>query len=228
MDYSYSQIVSSKKIFLNSRNIPLILWFLILIPVLIPQIFLPFTIVLIGILVYDLYQKPYRNDIINNVDYNINWPDFLELNRPQKINVNWKHFDPSFDIKIFFPKEFSPRVIHLNQKDTFFKVRSKKKGYYSNIDIYIGFKSNFGIFRYYHKVLHERKLYVAPPILYLSLKYFQIKEDIIRKYTLGTGSEFHSIRQYQYGDPLKIINWKKTAINPNEVYVNQYQKRTKP
>ena len=224
MNYSYSQISSQRKIFPGSPRAVLLFWVLLLIPILIPQIFIPFAVVLAGILIYDLYENPHYGGSLKNISYDINWPDFLELNRPQKIDITWENLPLNAHLRILFPKEYSPRVVRLNQHNDFFKVRGKKKGTYNDIDIYIGVKSSLGFFTYYHRVLHKRTLFVAPPILYLSLKYFQNKENIMNRNYLGIGSEFHALRQYQRGDPLKRINWKKTAANPNEVYVNEYQK----
>lgn len=43
---------------------------------------------------------------------------------------------------------------------------------------------------------------------------------------VGEGVEFHAVREYRPGDPLKIINWKATA-RTGEIMVNEYESERK-
>ncbi len=44
---------------------------------------------------------------------------------------------------------------------------------------------------------------------------------------VGEGVEFHAVREYQPGDPLRIINWKATARTGGRIMANEYESERK-
>jgi len=95
---------------------------------------------------------------------------------------------------------------------------------YSEIRITVNDKYNiFSIFQIIRDELIIR-VYPTPE----NLRKFQIRPkrtravigDIPSKY-IGTGTEFHSIRNFQEGDDIRRMNWKKTAML-DEFMVNDY------
>ncbi|ASJ17366.1 MoxR associated protein [Thermococcus chitonophagus] len=104
--------------------------------------------------------------------------------------------------------------------------------------------------RGYHKFEGVRVVYRDPLGLFEEDKVIDLYdevigvpqiEDIITPYTtkgtkitighlpsprLGEGLEFHAIREYQPGDPIKIINWKATA-KLGKIMVNEFESERK-
>ena len=225
MEYSAKQIQPKRHFFPGNQRILTLIWILSLIPFLIPQVFIPCLIFFLLSLAYDFYNtKKEFNEKLKNISFEIHWPEFMELSRPQEITVSWNFFSSDLILKIFFPAEFSPRIHTLNQTQTSFKVRGKKKGTYHDIELYVGYQSKLGLFIRYYRLIHERKLFVTAPILYLSNQKKYHYGRIHQQYQLGGESDFYGIRAYQFGDSIKNINWRKTAGSFDEIYVNEYEK----
>ena len=224
MHYSHKQFTPKRRLLPGERKALLLLWFSSFVPIVIPALFIPYLLLLTFIIIFDIRSFRDHESSLKQISFEIHWPDFIELNRPHEINIHWNHFDSYFHLKIFSPAEFSPRIHSLDHTRSSFKLRGKKKGTYSNIELYIGYPSKLGLFTNYRKLTHERNIFVSPPILYLSMKeqYYQGKMN--RRLHLEGESDFRGIREYQLGDPIKNINWKKTAGSSNQIYVNQYQK----
>ena len=171
-----------------------------------------------------------KRDKIRNLDFKdidleveIHWPQFLEQGRPKIIMVVWNKKTEGVDLQILMPKEFSPRVLILDPASEYFKVTGKKKGSYTDIDIYLSRFSKFRLFRICYKLYHDRKINVVSPILYLSKINLLSREESRFRYS-GGESEFHSIRLYQIEDPFRHINWRKSASGTRELYVNTFKK----
>ncbi len=225
MHYSAKQITSKKYFFPGDRKILSLLWLSSLIPILIPKIFIPYIILLIYVLIYDLrHSNICLEKEFNKISFDINWPNFMELNRFQEITIDWNQFNSEFFLKIFLPAEFSPRIYTLYKSDTFFKFKGKSKGTYHDIEFYIGYQTRLGIFTRYRKLIHKHKIFIAPPILHLVNQEKKKVGRINQRYHISGESDFYGIRLYQFGDSLKNINWQKTAGSFNEIYVNEYQK----
>ncbi len=225
MDYSVKKIQSRRYLFPGSRRNLTSIWVLSLVPFLLPQVFIPCCVLFLLLFTYDFYDtKKEFNEKIKNISFAINWPEFMELGRTQEFTVSWSCFSSDLFIKIFLPTEFSPRIHTLNRFQSSFKARGKRKGTYHDVELYVGHRSKLGLFVRYYKLIHERKLFVTAPILYFSSQQKYYHGKIYPQYRLGGESDFYGIRAYQFGDPIKKINWRKTAGSSSEVYVNEYEK----
>lgn len=74
----------------------------------------------------------------------------------------------------------------------------------------------------------NNKLFVQPRIIRLGR--IPIRPRTTRVYSGfiparrgGPGVEFYGVREYQTGDPLRWINWRTTARDPDQYYVNQFE-----
>ena len=231
MLYSPRQIMRQRKILPGDKKIIFFFWVSSLLPVISLEWFIPY-LMLLGIFILlelDYFKKIHsfssKQNKIEQLDFEfeIHWPKYMESGRPKKIQIVWNKKIQDTQIQILMPKGFSPNVLTLTSVSEYFIVTGKKKGSHSNVEIYLIRFSRLRFFRICYKLYHNRKINVVPPILYLSQKNLSFRKESLFRYS-GAESEFHSLRPYQTEDTFKHINWKKSALNPEELYVNLFEK----
>ena len=112
-----------------------------------------------------------------------------------------------------------------------FKYRVKmKRGIHRFEGFRVSYRDPFGFFSSDRVVEHFTEI-VGVPILYevqtpYSTRGTKITIGPLPSPLVGEGLEFHAIREYQPGDPLKIINWKATA-RTGRIMVNEFESERK-
>ncbi len=226
MLYSKQQIVSKRKFFLSFGSTLFIIWFSLLLPIMVPSLFLVWLPCVALLILFDFLDDPIERRLPHEVFFTIHWPKFLELHKSHEIEIHWNITDPEIYLKVFFPLDFSPRVFSIRKDQKYFRVRGKKKGTFKEVEIYLCLHSRSGLFKFHYPIYHQREITVISPILYLSKK-IQLpgmqKENMISK-LMGGESEFHSLRLYQTGDYFKHINWRKSMSSNKDIFINVYEK----
>jgi len=111
------------------------------------------------------------------------------------------------------------------------KYRVKiKRGIHRFEGFHVSYRDPFGFFSSDRFVDHFTEI-VGVPILYdvqtpYSTKGTKITIGPLPSPLIGGGLEFHAIREYQPGDPLKVINWKATA-RTGKIMVNEFESERK-
>ncbi|NJE11928.1 DUF58 domain-containing protein [Thermococcus sp. LS2] len=115
------------------------------------------------------------------------------------------------------------------EKEVSYKVKVKRGIHEFNF-IKLSYQDPFGFFKIEKTIDLYDELIGVPTI-----------EDVVTPYStkgtkvtvgplpsprVGEGVEFHAIREYQPGDPLKIINWKATA-KTGKIMSNEYESEKK-
>ncbi|ADT84883.1 DUF58 domain-containing protein [Thermococcus barophilus] len=115
------------------------------------------------------------------------------------------------------------------EKEVSYKVKVKRGIHEFNF-IKLSYQDPFGFFKI-EKIIDLYDELIGVPIV----------EDVVTPYStkgtkvtvgplpsprIGEGVEFHAIREYQPGDPLKIINWKATA-KTGKIMSNEYESERK-
>jgi len=116
-------------------------------------------------------------------------------------------------------------------RDGVFKYRVKmKRGIHRFEGFRVSYRDPFGFFSSDRFVEHFTEM-VGVPVLYevqtpYSTRGTKITIGPLPSPLVGEGLEFHAIREYQPGDPLKIINWKATA-RTGRIMVNEFESERK-
>ena len=111
------------------------------------------------------------------------------------------------------------------------KYRVKmKRGIHRFEGVRVSYRDPFGFFSSDRVIDHFTEI-VGVPILYevqtpYSTRGTKITIGPLPSPLVGEGLEFHAIRDYQPGDPLKIINWKATA-RTGRIMVNEFESERK-
>ncbi len=105
-----------------------------------------------------------------------------------------------------------------------------KRGIHRFEGFHVSYRDPFGFFSSDRLVDHYTEI-VGVPILYdvqtpYSTKGTKITIGPLPSPLIGGGLEFHAIREYQPGDPLKVINWKATA-RTGRIMVNEFESERK-
>ncbi|GAB6136544.1 DUF58 domain-containing protein [Thermococcus prieurii] len=105
-----------------------------------------------------------------------------------------------------------------------------KRGIYRFEGVRVSYRDPFGFFSSDRIVDHFTEI-VGVPILYevqtpYSTKGTKITIGPLPSPLIGGGLEFHAIREYQPGDPLKVINWKATA-RTGRIMANEFESERK-
>ncbi|AFK22302.1 DUF58 domain-containing protein [Pyrococcus sp. ST04] len=161
-------------------------------------------------------------------------------NQEIEIEVNIKANSP---IKSLYVKDLTPNSLKIVKGSNFrvfsfkggdvkrfsYKVRVPR-GLHEFTGVRIVYRDPFGLFEE-DKIIELYDEIVGVPRL----------EDIVTPYTtkgtkvtvgplpsprLGEGLEFHAIREYNPGDPMKFINWKATA-KTGKIMVNEFESERK-
>ncbi|WP_456422275.1 DUF58 domain-containing protein [Thermococcus sp.] len=124
------------------------------------------------------------------------------------------------------------KVFSLKQgEEGVFKYRVKmKRGIHRFEGFRVSYRDPFGFFSSDRFVEHFTEM-VGVPILYevqtpYSTRGTKVTIGPLPSPLVGEGLEFHAIREYQPGDPLKIINWKATA-RAGRIMVNEFESERK-
>ena len=126
-------------------------------------------------------------------------------------------------------KEFLISIKKGEIRELSYKVRIRR-GIYEFNYVKVEYQDPFGFFKkekiveLYDEIVGVPKLEdVVTPY---STKGTKVTIGTLPSPRVGEGVEFHAIREYQPGDPLKIINWKATA-KTGEIMSNEYESERK-
>jgi len=110
-----------------------------------------------------------------------------------------------------------------------YKVRVKR-GIHEFNWVELSYRDPFGFFHFTKKFDLYTEVIGVPIITDVptpySTKGTKITVGALPSPRVGEGVEFHAIREYQPGDPLKIINWKATA-RTGRIMANEYESERK-
>jgi len=110
-----------------------------------------------------------------------------------------------------------------------YKVRVRR-GIHEFNGVRISYRDPMGFFKLDHFIEHYTELIGMPLIEDVPTPYStrgtKITAGPLPSPRIGEGVEFHAIREYQPGDPLKIINWKATA-KTGKIMANEYESERK-
>jgi len=115
------------------------------------------------------------------------------------------------------------------EKELRYKVRVRR-GIHEFNWVRLSYRDPFGFFRY-DKLVEVYNEVIGVPIIEdvptpYSTKGTKITVGPLPSPRVGEGVEFHAVREYQPGDPLKIINWKATA-KTGRIMANEYESERK-
>jgi uncharacterized protein (DUF58 family) len=94
--------------------------------------------------------------------------------------------------------------------------------------LYVWYENSFGLLRRRMRVAQPQEIRVYPDLSAverygkLNVRNRFIEAGLRRMRTLGTGTEFESLREYLAGDAFRAINWKATARR-GRLMVSQYE-----
>ena len=110
-----------------------------------------------------------------------------------------------------------------------YKVRVKR-GIHKFNWVELSYRDPFGFFHFTKKFDLYTELIGVPIITDVPTPYStrgtKITVGALPSPRVGEGVEFHAIREYQPGDPLRIINWKATA-RTGKIMANEYESERK-
>lgn len=126
-------------------------------------------------------------------------------------------------------KEYVLSLGRGEEKEIRYLVRVKR-GIHEFNGVWVSYRDPFGFFKFDRFMEHYTELIGMPiiedvPTPY-STKGTKITTGPLPSPRVGEGVEFHAIREYQPGDPLKIINWKATA-RTGKIMSNEYESERK-
>ncbi|ASJ03682.1 MoxR associated protein [Thermococcus profundus] len=105
-----------------------------------------------------------------------------------------------------------------------------KRGIHEFNGVWVSYRDPFGFFKLDRFIEHYTELIGMPIIEDVPTPYStrgtKITAGPLPSPRVGEGVEFHAIREYQPGDPLKIINWKATA-RTGKIMANEYESERK-
>jgi len=152
------------------------------------------------------------------------------------------HVRTDFRVDYLYVKDFVPglEVVSGSPEKVFslrpgeegvlkYRVRVKR-GIHRFEKILVSYRDPFGFFSSEREVDNFTEV-IGVPMLYevktpYSTKGTKITIGPLPSPLVGEGLEFHAIREYQPGDPLKIINWKATA-RTGRIMVNEFESERK-
>ncbi|NJE10997.1 DUF58 domain-containing protein [Thermococcus sp. MAR1] len=115
------------------------------------------------------------------------------------------------------------------EREIRYRVRVKR-GIHEFNWVRLSYRDPFGFFRVDRKVDVYSEIVGVPIITDVPTPYStrgtKITVGPLPSPRVGEGVEFHAIRDYQPGDPLKIINWKATA-RTGRIMANEYESERK-
>ena len=115
------------------------------------------------------------------------------------------------------------------EREIRYRVRIKR-GIHEFRGVWVSYRDPFGFFKLDHFIEHYSELVGMPAIEDVPTPYStrgtKITTGPLPSPRVGEGVEFHAIREYQPGDPLKIINWKATA-RTGRIMSNEYESERK-
>nr|WP_232460944.1 DUF58 domain-containing protein [Thermococcus gorgonarius] len=110
-----------------------------------------------------------------------------------------------------------------------YRVRVKR-GIHVFSGVILAYRDPFSFFKLEKEIEHYTEIVGVPMIEEVptpySTKGTKITVGHLPSPRVGEGVEFHAIREYQPGDPLKIINWKATA-RMGKIMSNEYESERK-
>jgi uncharacterized protein (DUF58 family) len=102
------------------------------------------------------------------------------------------------------------------------------RGSYSFESIHATATDSFGLIRREQFIQSNERLFIFPE--FQRLKHISIRPRRTRVYAGsipahvgGTGTEFFGVREYQFGDSPRTINWRVSARHDEDLYSNEYQ-----
>ena len=114
-------------------------------------------------------------------------------------------------------------------KDLKYTIRVKR-GVHEFNWVELSYLDPFGLFHFTERVDLYSEVIGVPAIEEVPTPYStrgtKITVGALPSPRVGEGVEFHAIREYQPGDPLKIINWKATA-RTGKIMSNEYESERK-
>ncbi|MCX7766825.1 MAG: DUF58 domain-containing protein, partial [Candidatus Sumerlaeia bacterium] len=120
--------------------------------------------------------------------------------------------------------EFQPSELHFPPGFVIRRLRARQKGRFLLNRWYFKVNSRWGLFTLWYPLNLSQVIVVQNPLRRLEQRILR-KWPAISHYQNQQGGEleFHSLRQYRPGDPVRQINWKKTARG-NAVYLNLFER----
>ena len=111
---------------------------------------------------------------------------------------------------------------------TFTYTVAGARGSYPFESIYATATESFGLIRREQTIQSNERLFIFPE--FRRLKHVSIRPRRTRVYAGsiparvgGTGIEFFGVREYQFGDSPRTINWRVSARHDENLYSNEYQ-----
>lgn len=103
-----------------------------------------------------------------------------------------------------------------------------RRGYYTLSRIMITARDSLGLIPLQRALSTDGQLFILPPTLRLRRVAIQPRRTRVYSGTIpahqgGTGVEFFGVREYQFGDPPRSINWHTTARHPDGLYSNEFE-----
>lgn len=142
--------------------------------------------------------------------------------------------------ELFLDDKISPRLTvrfgaarHLlrlakGSSHTFTYSVTGPRGSYAFESMHAAATESFGLIRREQFIQSNEKLFIFPEVR--RLKHVSIRPRKTRVYagTIpgrvgGTGTEFFGVREYQFGDSPRMINWRVSARHAENLYSNEYQ-----
>ena len=142
--------------------------------------------------------------------------------------------------ELFLDDKISPRLTvrfgaarHLlrlakGSSHTFTYTVTGPRGSYAFESMHAAATESFGLIRREQFIQSNEKLFIFPEVR--RLKHVSIRPRKTRVYagTIpgrvgGTGTEFFGVREYQFGDSPRMINWRVSARHAENLYSNEYQ-----
>lgn len=115
------------------------------------------------------------------------------------------------------------------EKEIRYKLRMKR-GVHTFERVLLSYRDPFGFFRLSKEIELYDEIVGVPRIEDVPTPYStrgtKVTIGPLPSPRVGEGVEFHAIREYQPGDPLKIINWKATA-RTGRIMSNEYESERK-
>jgi uncharacterized protein (DUF58 family) len=115
-----------------------------------------------------------------------------------------------------------------NQKISLaYRVRGVR-GHYRFSGVQVTASDHLGIFRKKTFLSVQNRLFILPRVhklkkIEIRPRYTRIYSGTIPARLGGPGVEFHGVRPYQPGDPLRWINARATARRPEAIYINEFE-----